>query len=174
MSEVFLIIGGCAKDEHFVSTVTCLDPLRRSRLDVARLPITEMEDQSQNRKWVEFACVTFCNEVYISGKRNGLSFIFYILVLTLTRHGHGPSQRKEANVHGITTYLDIGEAIMAFFFSFHANFHREPFLFTPFLCLMVKAETFSLLFLLFQEVKTHSTKSGSITVPWINGSRLRL
>ncbi|XP_056911328.1 kelch-like protein 6, partial [Takifugu flavidus] len=70
MSEVFLIIGGCAKDEHFVSTVTCLDPLRRSRLDVARLPITEMEDQSQNRKWVEFACVTFCNEVYISGGKD--------------------------------------------------------------------------------------------------------
>lgn len=98
MSEVFLIIGGCAKDEHFVSTVTCLDPLRRSRLDVARLPNTEMEDQSQNRKWVEFACVTFCNEVYISGKRNGLSSIFSILVLTLTRHGHGPSQREEANI----------------------------------------------------------------------------
>lgn len=75
LSEVFLIIGGCSKDETFVSTVTCLDPLRRSRLDVARLPITEMEDQTQNRKWVEFACATFCNEVYISGERV-LSFIF--------------------------------------------------------------------------------------------------
>ncbi|KAL6100915.1 klhl6 [Pungitius sinensis] len=67
LSEVFLIIGGCTKDERFISTVTCLDPLRRSRLEVARLPITEMEDESQNRKWVEFACVTFRNEVYISG-----------------------------------------------------------------------------------------------------------
>ncbi|XP_023806543.1 kelch-like protein 6 [Oryzias latipes] len=67
LSEVFLIIGGCTKDERFISTVTCLDPLRRSRLEVARLPMTEMEDESQNRKWVEFACVTFHNEVYISG-----------------------------------------------------------------------------------------------------------
>ncbi|XP_038570815.1 kelch-like protein 6 [Micropterus salmoides] len=67
LSEVFLIIGGCTKDERFISTVTCLDPLRRSRLEVARLPITEMEDESQNRKWVEFACITFRNEVYISG-----------------------------------------------------------------------------------------------------------
>lgn len=68
LSEVFLIIGGCTKEERFVSTVTCLDPLRRSRLEVARLPITEMEDESQNRKWVEFACITFRNEVYISGE----------------------------------------------------------------------------------------------------------
>ncbi|XP_056284411.1 kelch-like protein 6 isoform X2 [Pseudoliparis swirei] len=67
LSEVFLIIGGCTKDERFISTVTCLDPLRRSRLEVARLPITEMEDETQNRKWVEFACITFRNEVYISG-----------------------------------------------------------------------------------------------------------
>uniref|UniRef100_A0A3Q2TK83 Kelch like family member 6 n=1 Tax=Fundulus heteroclitus TaxID=8078 RepID=A0A3Q2TK83_FUNHE len=67
LSEVFLIIGGCTKDERFISTVTCLDPLRRSRLEVARLPMTEMEDESQNRKWVEFSCITFHNEVYISG-----------------------------------------------------------------------------------------------------------
>lgn len=67
LSEVFLIIGGCTKDERFISTVTCLDPLRRSRLEVARLPMTEIEDESQNRKWVEFACITFHNEVYISG-----------------------------------------------------------------------------------------------------------
>lgn len=70
VSEVFLIIGGCTKDDRFISTVTCLDPLRRSRLEAARLPITEMEDESQNRKWVEFACVTFRNEVYISGERS--------------------------------------------------------------------------------------------------------
>lgn len=74
VSEVFLIIGGCTKDERFISTVTCLDPLRRSRLEVARLPITEMEDESQNRKWVEFACVTFRNEVYISGERSYFKF----------------------------------------------------------------------------------------------------
>ncbi|XP_005921409.1 kelch-like protein 6 [Haplochromis burtoni] len=67
LSEVFLIIGGCTKDERFISTVTCLDPLRRSRLEVARMPMTELEDESQNRKWVEFACITFHNEVYISG-----------------------------------------------------------------------------------------------------------
>ncbi|XP_047226754.1 kelch-like protein 6 isoform X2 [Girardinichthys multiradiatus] len=67
LSEVFLIVGGCTKDERFISTVTCLDPLRRSRLEVARLPMTEMEDESQNRKWVEFSCITFHNEVYISG-----------------------------------------------------------------------------------------------------------
>ncbi|KAK0155923.1 Kelch-like protein 6 [Merluccius polli] len=66
-SEVFMIIGGCTKDERFISTVTCLDPLRRSRLEVARLPMTEMEEESQNRKWVEFACITFRKEVYISG-----------------------------------------------------------------------------------------------------------
>ncbi|KAM3862011.1 kelch-like protein 6 [Diretmus argenteus] len=67
LSEVFMIIGGCTKDERFISTVTCLDPLRRSRLEVARLPITDMEEESQNKKWVEFACITFRNEVYISG-----------------------------------------------------------------------------------------------------------
>ncbi|CAN9497683.1 unnamed protein product [Ophioblennius macclurei] len=67
LSEVFLIIGGCTKDERFISTVTCLDPLRRSRLEVAKLPMTEMEDETQNKKWVEFACITFHNEVYISG-----------------------------------------------------------------------------------------------------------
>lgn len=67
LSEVFLIIGGCTKDERFISTVTCLDPLRRSRLEVARLPMTELEDESLNRKWVEFSCITFRNEVYISG-----------------------------------------------------------------------------------------------------------
>lgn len=76
LSEVFLIIGGCTKDERFISTVTCLDPLRRSRLEVARLPITEMEDESQNRKWVEFACITFRNEVFISGERSHLKFLF--------------------------------------------------------------------------------------------------
>lgn len=70
LSEVFLIIGGCTKDERFISTVTCLDPLRRSRLEVARLPVTEMEDESQNRKWVEFACITFHNEVFISGEKS--------------------------------------------------------------------------------------------------------
>ncbi|KAJ8389552.1 hypothetical protein AAFF_G00117890 [Aldrovandia affinis] len=66
-SEVFMIIGGCTKEERFVSEVTCLDPLRRSRLEVAKLPITEMEAESDNKKWVEFACVTFRNEVYITG-----------------------------------------------------------------------------------------------------------
>ncbi|XP_066537680.1 kelch-like protein 6 [Hoplias malabaricus] len=67
LSEVFMIIGGCTKDERFVAEVTCLDPLRRSRLEVAKLPITEMEAESDNKKWVEFACVTFRNEVYLSG-----------------------------------------------------------------------------------------------------------
>lgn len=67
-SEVFMIIGGCTKDEKFVSEVTCLDPLRRSRLEVAKLPMTEMEIETDNKKWVEFACVTFRNEVYITGE----------------------------------------------------------------------------------------------------------
>ncbi|XP_057707437.1 kelch-like protein 6 [Corythoichthys intestinalis] len=67
LSEVFLIIGGCTKDDGFISTVTCLDPLRRSRLEVARLPGTGMEEEAQKRKWVEFACATFRNELYISG-----------------------------------------------------------------------------------------------------------
>ncbi|XP_021112046.1 kelch-like protein 6 isoform X1 [Heterocephalus glaber] len=66
-SEVFMIIGGCTKDERFVAEVTCLDPLRRSRLEVAKLPLTEHELDSENKKWVEFACVTLKNEVYISG-----------------------------------------------------------------------------------------------------------
>ncbi|XP_015493739.1 kelch-like protein 6 isoform X2 [Parus major] len=66
-SEVFMIIGGCTKDEKFVAEVTCLDPLRRSRLEVAKLPITEQEPENENRKWVEFACITLKNEVYISG-----------------------------------------------------------------------------------------------------------
>lgn len=68
-SEVFMIIGGCTKDERFVAEVTCLDPLRRSRLEVAKLPMTEQELESENKKWVEFACVTLKNEVYISGKQ---------------------------------------------------------------------------------------------------------
>ncbi|KAM6223414.1 kelch-like protein 6 isoform 3-T3 [Rhynchocyon petersi] len=67
-SEVFMIIGGCTKDERFVAEVTCLDPLRRSRLEVAKLPLTEHELESENKKWVEFACVTLKNEVYISGR----------------------------------------------------------------------------------------------------------
>lgn len=67
-SEVFMIIGGCTKDEKFVAEVTCLDPLRRSRLEVAKLPITEQETENENKKWVEFACITLKNEVYISGK----------------------------------------------------------------------------------------------------------
>ncbi|NP_001005316.2 kelch-like protein 6 [Danio rerio] len=71
-SEVFMIIGGCTKEEKFVSEVTCLDPLRRSRLEVAKLPNTEMETESENKKWVEFACVTFRNEVYISGGKETL------------------------------------------------------------------------------------------------------
>ncbi|XP_053353461.1 kelch-like protein 6 [Clarias gariepinus] len=66
-SEVFVIIGGCTKDERFVSEVTCLDPLRRSRLEVAKLPGTDTEAESDTRKWVEFACITFRNEVYLSG-----------------------------------------------------------------------------------------------------------
>ncbi|XP_077004882.1 kelch-like protein 6 [Tamandua tetradactyla] len=66
-SEVFMIVGGCTKDERFVAEVTCLDPLRRSRLEVAELPLTEHELDSENKKWVEFACVTLKNEVYISG-----------------------------------------------------------------------------------------------------------
>lgn len=68
-SEVFVIIGGCTKDEKFVSEVTCLDPLRRSRLEVAKLPGTETESECDSKKWVEFACVTFRNEVYLSGER---------------------------------------------------------------------------------------------------------
>ncbi|XP_016365604.1 kelch-like protein 6 isoform X2 [Sinocyclocheilus rhinocerous] len=71
-SEVFMIIGGCTKDEKFVSEVTCLDPLRRSCLEVAKLPNTEMESENENKKWVEFACVTFRNEVYISGGKETL------------------------------------------------------------------------------------------------------
>ncbi|KAM9224449.1 kelch-like protein 6 isoform 4-T4 [Dugong dugon] len=67
-SEVFMIIGGCTRDERFVAEVTCLDPLRRSRLEVAKLPLTEHELDSENKKWVEFACVTLKNEVYISGR----------------------------------------------------------------------------------------------------------
>ncbi|KAM4693140.1 kelch-like protein 6 [Discoglossus pictus] len=66
-SEVFMIIGGCTKDEKFVTEVTCLDPLRRSRLEVAKLPVSEQENENENKKWVEFACITFKNEVYISG-----------------------------------------------------------------------------------------------------------
>ncbi|XP_030072821.1 LOW QUALITY PROTEIN: kelch-like protein 6 [Microcaecilia unicolor] len=66
-SEVFMIIGGCTKDEKFVADVTCLDPLRRSRLEVAKLPSTEQDTESDNKKWVEFACITFKNEAYISG-----------------------------------------------------------------------------------------------------------
>lgn len=63
-----MIIGGCTKDEKFVAEVTCLDPLRRSRLEVAKLPNTEQELESENKKWVEFACITLKNEVYISGE----------------------------------------------------------------------------------------------------------
>ncbi len=48
-----MIIGGCTKDEKFVSEVTCLDPLRRSRLEVAKLPNTDMESENENKKWVE-------------------------------------------------------------------------------------------------------------------------
>ncbi|KAM9317076.1 kelch-like protein 6 [Gastrophryne carolinensis] len=66
-SEVFMIIGGCTKDEKFVTEVTCLDPLRRSRLEVAKLPVCDQESESEHKKWVEFACITFKNEVYISG-----------------------------------------------------------------------------------------------------------
>ncbi|KAK2860791.1 hypothetical protein Q7C36_004957 [Tachysurus vachellii] len=66
-SEVFVIIGGCTKDEKFVSEVTCLDPLRRSRLEVSKLPGTDTESESEAKKWVEFACITFRNEVYLSG-----------------------------------------------------------------------------------------------------------
>ncbi|XP_075425596.1 kelch-like protein 6 isoform X2 [Ascaphus truei] len=66
-SEVFMIIGGCTKEEKFVIEVTCLDPLRRSRLEVAKLPVSEQESENENKKWVEFACITFKNEVYISG-----------------------------------------------------------------------------------------------------------
>lgn len=71
-SEVFMIIGGCTKDEKFVAEVTCLDPLRRSRLEVAKLPITEQETENENKKWVEFACITLKNEVYISGKEHDI------------------------------------------------------------------------------------------------------
>lgn len=71
-SEVFMIIGGCTKDEKFVAEVTCLDPLRRSRLEVAKLPITEQETENENKKWVEFACITLKNEVYISGKEHNI------------------------------------------------------------------------------------------------------
>ncbi|KAM5165468.1 kelch-like protein 6 [Mantella aurantiaca] len=67
LSEVFMIIGGCTKDEKFVTEVTCLDPLRRSRLEVAKLPVCEQERERARKKWVEFACITFKNEVYISG-----------------------------------------------------------------------------------------------------------
>ncbi|XP_031758478.1 kelch-like protein 6 isoform X3 [Xenopus tropicalis] len=69
-SEVFMIIGGCTKDEKFVTEVTCLDPLRRSRLEVAKLPVSDHENESENKKWVEFACITFKNEVYISGGKD--------------------------------------------------------------------------------------------------------
>ncbi|XP_061698501.1 kelch-like protein 6 [Syngnathoides biaculeatus] len=72
LSEVFLIIGGCTKDDRFISTVTCLDPLRRSRLEVARLPGTNTGEEAQNRKWVEFACATYRNELYISGGKETL------------------------------------------------------------------------------------------------------
>ena len=83
LSEVFMIIGGCTKEEQFVSSVTCLDPLRRSRLEVARLPMTEMEDESQNRKWVEFACIKFRNEVYISGMHAIKSLLKVLFTLFL-------------------------------------------------------------------------------------------
>ncbi|XP_077205473.1 kelch-like protein 6 isoform X2 [Paroedura picta] len=66
-SEVFMIIGGCTKDEKFVAEVTCLDPLRRSRLEVAKLPNMEQETETETKRWVEFACITLRNEVYISG-----------------------------------------------------------------------------------------------------------
>ncbi|KAM8953550.1 kelch-like protein 6 [Pelodytes ibericus] len=66
-SEVFMIIGGCTKDEKFVTEVTCLDPLRRSRLEVAKLPTSDQDNENEEKKWVEFACITFKNEVYISG-----------------------------------------------------------------------------------------------------------
>ncbi|KAG8445431.1 hypothetical protein GDO86_010274 [Hymenochirus boettgeri] len=69
-SEVFLIIGGCTKDEKFVTEVTCLDPLRRSRLEVAKLPVSENDNERESKKWVEFACATFKNEVYISGGKD--------------------------------------------------------------------------------------------------------
>ncbi|XP_059419422.1 kelch-like protein 6 [Carassius carassius] len=75
-SEVFMIIGGCTNDEKFVSEVTCLDPLRRSRLEVAKLPNTEMESENENKKWVEFSCVTFRNEVYISGGKETLQEVW--------------------------------------------------------------------------------------------------
>lgn len=71
-SEMFMIIGGCTKEEKFVAEVTCLDPLRRSRLEVAKLPITEQEPENENKKWVEFACITLKNEVYISGKEQDI------------------------------------------------------------------------------------------------------
>lgn len=37
-------------------------------MEVAKLPITEQETENENKKWVEFACITLKNEVYISGK----------------------------------------------------------------------------------------------------------
>lgn len=76
MSEVFLIIGGCSKDVHFIPTVACLDPLRRNRLELAKLPLTEM--QAKNKKWIEFACITFRNEVYICGENAAQCSMIFI------------------------------------------------------------------------------------------------
>ena len=84
LSEVFMIIGGCTRDERFISTVTCLDPLRRSRLEVARMPLTEGEE-SHNRKWVEFACITFRKEVYISGESHSKPLQNHDLEVTITK-----------------------------------------------------------------------------------------
>lgn len=72
-----MIIGGCTKDEKFVTEVTCLDPLRRSRLEVAKLPVCEQESESEPKKWVEFACITFKNEVYISGMYDVFANVFF-------------------------------------------------------------------------------------------------
>nr|XP_020861420.1 kelch-like protein 6 isoform X2 [Phascolarctos cinereus] len=97
-SEVFMIIGGCTKDEKFVAEVTCLDPLRRSRLEVAKLPITEQEPESGKEtqrdvwkynssinKWIQIEYLNFGRwrhkmavlggKVYVIGGFDGLQRI---------------------------------------------------------------------------------------------------
>jgi len=83
-SQVFVTVGGCDADDHFIDNISVLDFQHKTRSGFCSLPtnknstrfITDNESRSSacqdpnKLRWAEFGCVAWKNNIVITGGKD--------------------------------------------------------------------------------------------------------
>ncbi|XP_076802843.1 kelch-like protein 6 [Clavelina lepadiformis] len=77
MHQVFVTVGGCNKDDRFISEISVLDFQHKTRATLCQMPSSQnstrglvnagSDNQVSKTKWAEFACTAWKDNIVISG-----------------------------------------------------------------------------------------------------------